>query len=159
VEQPPVVLEAGSLINIIYSSGTTGVPKGIAHSHAGRRDWAADLAIALRYHGGARTLLTIGLYSNISWVAMLATLLAGGCIYVEKKFNEGQFIELVTKHKITHTAMVPIQFQRVIDALIDHPTADLSSMQAMMSCGSPLRENLNSKFSVAFLVGLSSFTD
>jgi len=154
VEQPPVVLEAGSLINIIYSSGTTGVPKGIAHSHAGRRDWAADLAIALRYHGGARTLLTIGLYSNISWVAMLATLLAGGCIYVEKKFNEDQFIELVTKHKITHTAMVPIQFQRVIDALIDHPTADLSSMQAMMSCGSPLRENLKQQIFSRFPCGV-----
>lgn len=48
------------------------MPKGIAHTHRGRRDWAYDLAIALRYDGGARTLASIGLYSNISWVAMLA---------------------------------------------------------------------------------------
>ncbi len=33
--------------------------------------------IALRYHGKARTLMTIGLYSNISWVAMLCTVLGG----------------------------------------------------------------------------------
>ncbi|HAN68263.1 MAG TPA: long-chain fatty acid--CoA ligase, partial [Halieaceae bacterium] len=62
-------LGADAPLNIIYSSGTTGLPKGILHSHRTRRDWAYDLAIALRYHGAARTLLTIGLYSNISWVA------------------------------------------------------------------------------------------
>ena len=139
---PPLSMTGGDLINIIYSSGTTGVPKGIAHDHAGRRDWAHDLGLALRYHGGARTLLTIGLYSNISWVAMLTTLLSGGCIYVAIQFDEYAFIDLVSQHRITHTAMVPIQFQRVIEALSRRPHADMSTMQAMMSCGSPLREPL-----------------
>jgi acyl-coenzyme A synthetase/AMP-(fatty) acid ligase len=78
-------------LNIIYSSGTTGLPKGILHTHRGRRDWAYDLAIALRYHGAARTLLTIGLYSNISWVAMLCTLLAGGTLVVHPRFDAGAF--------------------------------------------------------------------
>ena len=139
---PPSGVTGSDFINIIYSSGTTGVPKGIGHDHEGRRDWAYDLALALRYHGGARTLLTIGLYSNISWVAMLTTLLAGGCIYVASQFDEDVFIDLVSRHRITHTAMVPIQFQRVIEALSRRPNADMSTMQAMMSCGSPLREPL-----------------
>lgn len=141
-DRPAVDIQPGDLINIIYSSGTTGMPKGITHDHAGRRDWAYDLAIALRYHGGARTLLTIGLYSNISWVAMLATLLAGGCIFVEAKFSEQAFLDRVEADSITHTAMVPIQFQRVVEAAAQRPSLDLSSMQAMMSCGSPLRETL-----------------
>ncbi len=55
-------------INIIYSSGTTGRPKGIVHTHRRRLGWAEDLAVALRYHGAARTLCTLPLYSNISWV-------------------------------------------------------------------------------------------
>jgi len=139
---PPSGVTGSDFINIIYSSGTTGIPKGIGHDHAGRRDWAYDLALALRYHGGARTLLTIGLYSNISWVAMLTTLLAGGCMYVASQFDEDAFIDLVLRHRITHTAMVPIQFQRVIEALSRRPNADMSTMQAMMSCGSPLREPL-----------------
>ncbi|WP_154647791.1 class I adenylate-forming enzyme family protein [Luminiphilus syltensis] len=145
-QQPSTLPETGlcptDLINIIYSSGTTGLPKGIAHDHVGRRDWVYDVAIALRYHGGARTLITIGLYSNISWVAMLSTLMSGGCIYVEEQFNEHRFIERVEQHRITHTAMVPIQFQRVIEAAEQNGGADFSSMQAMMSCGSPLRETL-----------------
>jgi len=128
-------------LNIIYSSGTTGLPKGILHTHRGRRDWAYDLAIALRYHGSARTLVTIGLYSNISWVAMLCTLLAGGTLVVHPRFDAMAFLRTVEHEKITHTAMVPIQFQRVIEALRSEGS-DVSSMQAMMSCGSPLHECL-----------------
>jgi len=129
------------LLNIIYSSGTTGVPKGIAHTHRGRRDWAYDLSIALRYHGGARTLATIGLYSNISWVAMLCTFLAGGTLYVQSRFDADDFLELVQRERITHTAMVPVQFQRVVERLRERDW-DVSSMQAMMSCGSPMHPEL-----------------
>ena len=128
-------------LNIIYSSGTTGLPKGILHTQRGRRDWAYDLAIALRYHGAARTLLTIGLYSNISWVAMLCTLLAGGTLVLHRRFDAADFLDSVADERITHTAMVPIQFQRVVELQRQQPR-DLSSMHAMMSCGSPLHEQL-----------------
>ncbi len=151
---PVLSIGGESLINIIYSSGTTGLPKGIAHDHQSRRDWAYDLALALRYHGGARTLLTIGLYSNISWVAMLATLLAGGCIHVVSKFDENDFIERVARERITHTAMVPIQYQRVIEAAQQRGGADFSAMQAMMSCGSPLRETLKQAIFEHFPCGI-----
>jgi acyl-CoA synthetase (AMP-forming)/AMP-acid ligase II len=141
-EAPPNVrIDENDLLNIIYSSGTTGDPKGIAHTHRGRRDWAYDLAIALRYHGSARTLLTIGLYSNISWVAMLCTLLAGGTLVLHRRFDALAFLETVQRERITHTAMVPIQYQRVMDSLRtgDH---DVASLQAIMSCGSPLYPEL-----------------
>lgn len=140
-DAPQLVLSPNSTLNIIYSSGTTGLPKGIVHSHQGRRDWAYDLAIALRYHGGAKTLLTIGLYSNISWVAMLSTLLAGGTVVIHRQFDADEFLKTVERERITHTAMVPIQFQRVVEQYRKVP-ADVSSMQAMMACGSPLFENL-----------------
>jgi acyl-CoA synthetase (AMP-forming)/AMP-acid ligase II len=138
---PQVRIEADDLLNIIYSSGTTGVPKGIAHTHRGRRDWAYDLAIALRYHGSARTLLTLGLYSNISWVAMLCTLLAGGTLVLHRRFDAEAFLETVQRERITHTAMVPIQYQRVMDSLRTG-AHDVGSLQAIMSCGSPLHPEL-----------------
>lgn len=138
---PGVSIDPDSPLNIIYSSGTTGLPKGIMATHRGRRDWAYDLAIALRYHGSSRTLLTIGLYSNISWVAMLCTLLAGGTLVVHPRFNASEFLLTTRDERITHTAMVPIQFQRVVEVLRSEG-GDVSSMQAMMSCGSPLHEQL-----------------
>ncbi len=150
---PTIEIAADSPLNIIYSSGTTGLPKGIVHSHRGRRDWAYDLCIALRYHGCAKTLLTIGLYSNISWVAMLCTLLSGGTLFIHKGFNTNAFLDTVEREKISHTAMVPIQFQRIIEQQKITAT-DLSSMQAMMSCGSPLHADLKQAIFETFGCGI-----
>jgi acyl-CoA synthetase (AMP-forming)/AMP-acid ligase II len=150
---PAVHIEDDDLLNIIYSSGTTGVPKGIAHTQRGRRDWAYDLALALRYHGGARTLATIGLYSNISWVAMLSTLLNGGTLHVHRHFDARRFLDTVQRERITHTAMVPVQFQRVVEAMRDGHW-DVSSMQAMMSCGSPLHAPLRQEIFERFPCGI-----
>ena len=151
---PNVEIPVEGVINIIYSSGTTGMPKGIAHDHVGRRDWTYDIALALRYHGRARTLLTIGLYSNISWVAMLSTFLVGGAVIVDKQFDPARCLESIGHHRITHLAMVPIQFQRLIDELKKDPDADVTSMQSMMSCGSPLREPLKRDLFCAFDCGV-----
>ncbi len=142
-------------LNVIYSSGTTGMPKGILATQRGRRDWAYDLAIALRYHGAARTLMTIGLYSNISWVAMLSTLLAGGCLMIEKQFNPATALRQIQAQKITHFAMVPIQFQRLIEVLEnDTESFDVSSVHALMSCGSPLHADLKRKIFTHFSCGI-----
>jgi len=132
---------AGDECNIIYSSGTTGLPKGIVHSHQCRAAWAYDMALALRYHGGARTLCSLGLYSNITWVAMLATFWCGGTIVVMPAFDVEKFLATIQDQRITHSAMVPIQFQR----LLEHPSFgnyDLSSLDSLMCCGSPLHESL-----------------
>lgn len=154
VSPPNVHIDPEDIVNIIYSSGTTGTPKGIAHDHIGRRDWTYDIALALRYHSRARTLLTIGLYSNISWVAMLSTLLVGGAIVLEKQFKPVHCLNSIRDYRITHLAMVPIQYQRLTDELKRNAGADVSSMQAMMSCGSPLREPLKRELFTYFDCGI-----
>lgn len=127
--------------NIIYSSGTTGVPKGIVHTHRRRLDWAYDLALALRYHCGARTLCSLGLYSNISWVGFLSTMLVGGTVVVMRGFEPGALLETVQRERITHGAMVPLQFQRILDHE-DLARYDIGSLQSLMCCGSPLAASL-----------------
>ena len=123
--------------NIIYSSGTTGLPKGIVHSHRRRLDWAYDLGLALRYHGGAVTLCSLGLYSNISWVGLLCTFLAGGTVVVAREFDVRGVLEVIERRRVTHTSMVPVQFQRLLDDAA-FAASDVSSLQAVMCCGSPL---------------------
>ncbi len=136
-DAPAVHIRPEDECNIIYSSGTTGLPKGIVHDHACREAWASDMAVPLRYHSGARTLVNLGLFSNISWVAMLSTMYAGGTIIIDRKFTPEQCFETIQKERITHAAMVPLQYQKLVEspALPDY---DLSSLDAYMCCGSPL---------------------
>ena len=134
----------GDECNLIYSSGTTGMPKGIVHSHACREAWASDMAVALRYHSGARTLCNLGLYSNISWVAMLATFFAGGTLCIQRRFAPADCLQAVQDQNITHAAMVPVQYQRLLE--YEHfDRYDLSSLQALMCCGSPLSVGLKAE--------------
>ena len=139
--------------NIIYSSGTTGRPKGIVHTYQTRLDWTRDLALALRYHSGAQTLCTLGLYSNISWVMLLASWYCGATLHLTARFDADEVLNLIDTAGITHTAMVPVQFQR----LIDHPDmaeTNTASMQAMMSCGSPLSAELKRALFDRFTCGV-----
>ncbi|MBW8808247.1 MAG: AMP-binding protein, partial [Lysobacter sp.] len=137
VEPPKVPIAGADVCNIIYSSGTTGEPKGIVHTHQARLLWAYDIALALRQHSGARSLIVTGLYSNISWAALLGTWLSGGTVVLRRGFDVADTLATIARERITHTAMVPVQYQR----LLDHPafaTTDRSSLQMVMSVGSSL---------------------
>ena len=136
-DAPPRQTRPTDECNIIYSSGTTGLPKGIVHSHECRMHWATDLGLALRYHSGAVTLCSLGLYSNISWAAMLATILVGGTLVVMPAFTPAGLVESVERHGVTHGGFVPVQFQRLLE-LPEQETRRITTLQAIMCCGSPL---------------------
>jgi len=150
---PAVQIAPDDWFNIIYSSGTTGLPKGIVHTHQGRLDWAYDLALALRYHEKAVVLCTFGLYSNFSWGLMCMAFLCGAKLVILPAFAPKGFLEVVEEHKITHTAMVPIQYQMILD----HPdcaAADLSSMQSLLSAGASLHSDLKARLFERFDCGV-----
>lgn len=141
---PALPLDEAAECNIIYSSGTTGQPKGIVHTHRRRLDWFYDLALALRYDRTAVNLCPIGLFSNISWAGMGCTFLTGGTIVVMPAFDAGEWLGLVERHGVTHSAMVPVQFQRILEAG-DFDRHDVSSIKSLMCCGSPLPPELKSQ--------------
>ncbi|MFK8052182.1 MAG: class I adenylate-forming enzyme family protein [Woeseiaceae bacterium] len=140
----PATVSPTDECNIIYSSGTTGLPKGIVHDHRCRAAWAYDMAVALHYHPDAVTLCSLGLYSNISWVAMLATILAGGTLVITAKFEAASCLALIDRLSITHATMVPVQLQRLLaDPGFDR--SQIGSLQSLMCCGSPLAPVLKQK--------------
>jgi acyl-CoA synthetase (AMP-forming)/AMP-acid ligase II len=131
--------------NIIYSSGTTGSPKGIVHTHGTRMHWAVDLALALRYRGDCVTLCSLGLFSNITWVAMLCTVLVGGTMVVMPSFDAAAAVELMAKERVSHGTFVPLQLEKLL-AVPDIERHDLSSLDAFMCCGSPLATDIKREF-------------
>ena len=146
---PPVAIGPDDECNLIYSSGTTALPKGIVHTHACRMHWAYDSALALRYRSGCRTLCSLGLFSNISWVSMLATILVGGTIVLLRHFSARDALHTVATERITHGSFVPVQLERM---LAEPTRAEFrtDSLEALMCCGSPLAPDVKRRFAHEF---------
>ena len=128
----PVTIAPGDGFNIIYSSGTTGTPKGIVQSHAMR--WAHIHRNAAASFGDAVTMIATPLYSNTTLVSFLPTLGWGGTAVLMSKFDARGYLTLAARHRATHTMLVPVQYQRIM-ALPDFDRFDLSSF-AFKTCTS-----------------------
>jgi long-chain acyl-CoA synthetase len=134
--QPQAVEIARELpFNIIYSSGTTGTPKGIVQSHYMRWMHVVRAAINL-YDTNTITLIATPLYSNTTLVAFLPTLARGGTVVLMAKFDAAAYLALAQQHRVTHTMLVPVQYQRVM-ALPNFGDFDLSAFKMKLCTSAP----------------------
>lgn len=131
----PVDIQPDWPFNIIYSSGTTGAPKGIVQAHAMR--WAqVQRASAYGYGPDTVTLVATPLYSNTTLVSVIPTLALGGSVVLMAKFDAAAYLALAGKHRATHAMLVPVQYQRIM-ALPDFGRYDLSSFRFKFSTSAP----------------------
>lgn len=140
-ETPPVRYAMEDDFNIIYSSGTTGLPKGIAQTHRARQHWSYSNALELRMDDTTIALATTSLYSNGTWFMVLPPLFVGGTVVVLPGFSAEAFLATVAAERVTHTFMVPTQYQAVLESPA-RAGARLDSLRTMLSAGSPLRDDL-----------------
>ena len=130
----PVAIRPADPFNIIYSSGTTGTPKGIVQSHAMR--WQHVWRNGPAGFGEAVTMLATPLHSNTTLVSFLPTLAWGGTAVIVAKFDARRYVELAERHRATHTMLVPVQYQRIM-ALPDFDRFDLSSFRLKTCTSAP----------------------
>ncbi len=128
----PVSVTPDQAFNIIYSSGTTGAPKGIVQPHAMR--WGQIRRGV--YPPGAVTMVSTPLYSNTTLVSYLPTISNGGTAVLMPKFDAEQFLKLSEKHRATHAMLVPVQYRRIMERP-DFDSYDLSSFVMKFSTSAP----------------------
>ncbi|ABD86912.1 class I adenylate-forming enzyme family protein [Rhodopseudomonas palustris] len=136
----PITIDPEWIFNIIYSSGTTGTPKGIVHTHELR--WRQYGQIdPLGFGPDAVTLLSTPLYSNTTLVCFNPTLAGGGGLVLMKKFDARGFLELSETHRVSFTMLVPVQYRRIM-ALPDFDRFDLSSYKMKFCTSAPFAAEL-----------------
>ena len=131
----PVRVEPHWTFNTIYSSGTTGTPKGIDQPH-GMRWLHVQRAALFGYVEDAITLVSTPLYSNTTLVSVFPALSGGGAIVLMKKFDAQGFLRLAEAERATHAMLVPVQYSRLM-ALPDFDEFDLSSFRMKFCTSAP----------------------
>ncbi len=137
-DQPPALQpHPGDGFNLIYSSGTTGTPKGILQDHA-MRSFQIDRLGKFGFSPSSRTLVATPLYSNTTLVSVIPTLAKGGRLVLMRKFTPGQLCHLVAREQVTHVMLVPVQYERLL-ACDSLNRTDLSSLQVKFCTSAILR--------------------
>jgi long-chain acyl-CoA synthetase len=151
----PVEVQPEWPFNIIYSSGTTGTPKGIVQSH-GMRWTHVRRGLSYGYGPESRTLLSTPLYSNTTLVVFFPTIAFGGCVRLMAKFDAARYAAIAAEQRTTHTMLVPVQYQRLM-ALPNFDSFDLSSFQVKFCTSAPFHAALKADVVKRWPGGLVEF--
>ena len=128
--------DADDVCVLVYTGGTTGQPKGVAHTHRVQvtmilqemADW--DWPAEIRF-------LALTPITHASGAMIMPVLLKSGTYAMTQGFSAEKFVRLVEAHRITATFLVPT----MIYGLLDHParrSADLSSLKLIIYGASPM---------------------
>ena len=126
---------------LLYTSGTTGRPKGVPRSHRADRAGAWSQALQHGYSWADRTLGVMPLYHTMGIHSLLAMHLVGGCFVPQARWDPAEALTLIELQRITSLYLAPTLFHD----LVHHPDLeqrDLSSVKALGYAGAAMTSTL-----------------
>ena len=146
---PPVTITPDDSITVLYTSGTTGTPKGIEHTHLSRLMYPLGFGMGLRVDRSSVAIIATPPYASGTWITMMPTMYRGGTLVILPKFGATAFLAAVAQERGTHAFLVPTQFI----ALLSEPRLaefDVSSMRCLVTSGQPIAEKTYNAVEQAF---------
>lgn len=166
-DAPPKRMILGGAAFIIFTSGSTGVPKGVVVAHDAFHGKIEQIDKLLGFGAGDRTLLVLNItFSFGLWVSLL-TLLRGGTLVMQAKFDPDAFLGALAEERITRVGMVPTMMRVLFsdasqEAAIDCVTQQRALRQILIggeSLGLSLAETIRKRFTDTALIDIYGLTE
>ena len=134
---------------MLYTSGTTGRPKGVPRTHAAERAAAVAHVAQNRYGYGERTLGVMPLHHTMGVRSLLSTALVSGAYVCQPRFETSDALDLIGRHRVTSLFLVPTLYH---DLLADpaFESSDVSSVRKLGFAGAPMTDGLLRRLAAAF---------
>jgi long-chain acyl-CoA synthetase len=134
-----IEIRDGDIFNIIYSSGTTGQPKGIIHTHYIRSNYCTLGATSFRMNPESVVIHTGSIVFNGSFVTLMPSMFLGATYILHRQFDANAFIETVRRERVTHVIMVPAQLIAILHSK-NFSAEALSTLEMICNVGAPLHQ-------------------
>jgi fatty-acyl-CoA synthase len=123
--------------DILYTSGTTGLPKGVVVTHDAVLRTSYASALTRAYADGRRILFSLPCYHMFGYVeGLLSVMFVGGAVIPRTAFSPADYFASIERHRATEILAVPT----MTVALLEHAGRsrhDLSSLSAILSGAAP----------------------
>ncbi|MFV2073780.1 MAG: class I adenylate-forming enzyme family protein [Thermoanaerobaculales bacterium] len=125
--------------SLMFTSGTTGTPKGALATHRARMLWVSN-AVALYGLSADDVYLSVMPQVHSAGLTFaLMHLYVGGTVEILRDFDPDDFLQLVERHGVTSSLAVPSMLTMILETLDrTHRCFDFSSLRRLVSCGAPL---------------------
>lgn len=133
-DEPQVDVDENEMAVLMYTGGTTGLPKGVMMSHRNLMTAFTASCLGAGFRHEDSTCFVLPLFHVSFWPAM-GLLMVGGKVVINRKVDFDEILRLIQDEKCTHINAVPVLYSWLL--LMDLDQYDLSSLRTMSYAGSP----------------------
>ena len=133
----PAVAES-DFFSLMFTSGTTGEPKGAMATHRARMVWVLNATIQYGLDENDIYLGTMPQVHSAGLTFTLMHLYAGATVRILPHFDAAEFIAVVERERVTSALTVPTMLTMIVEEVDKSPHASLATLKRLVTCGSPL---------------------
>jgi acyl-CoA synthetase (AMP-forming)/AMP-acid ligase II len=134
----------------MYTSGTTGHPKGAVLTHGAVTSQFTQIAMVYSGTPGERNLIVAPLYHAAAAITALATVCLGGCLYIQEDFNPIEVVRALSEEHIVRTTLVPAMIQACLVFVPDVAERRYDDLRRVSYGASPIAEETLRRAVAAF---------